>query len=454
MRSFQANRKLPQIMKTLLRTIILVSAFQFFTVSAFSQGSLTPPGSPAPTMKSLDQVRSTGIPINATNTPGDSSNQFIISSPGSYYLTGNIIGVSGKNGIKIANVDISIDLNGFAMIGVSGSLVGITDGGVSGLGEVRIHNGLIRTWGGAGIDISHFANSIISNVIVAFNGGNGMSVGDGCVLRDCLARQNTGTGILTSVHANVFHCSAIGSGSGNGISLGAGSTASDCVANFNHSAGIAADLNCKISHSTAGSNTGVGINCGGNAQVSHCVVSNNGSNGIQVVGGRVSDCAAESNSGIGITGGNIVQVIGCVVQANILGGISPGDHGFVDHCLARQNTNGSSSTQTGIYVTNDSVVRDCTSNDQAPAAGIYVSGSRNRIEANHVAINTVGIQVDGTGNIILRNTASGNTTNYKIAASNRYGAIIDDTATGALAVNGNSAPSSAGSTDPWANFSY
>src|SRR4051794_19207170 len=70
-------------------------------VSCFGQGSLTPPpGLPAPIMKSLDQIEARTI-VNATNTPGDATNTFIISTPGSYYLTGNIMGASGKHGISI-----------------------------------------------------------------------------------------------------------------------------------------------------------------------------------------------------------------------------------------------------------------------------------------------------------------------------------------------------------------
>src|SRR5258708_28107120 len=57
---------------------------------ACAQGSLTPPGTPAPTMKSLDQIASTGIAINATNTPGDPSNEAVISAAGNDYLTGNL----------------------------------------------------------------------------------------------------------------------------------------------------------------------------------------------------------------------------------------------------------------------------------------------------------------------------------------------------------------------------
>src|SRR4051794_19502095 len=67
----------------------------------FAQGPLTPPGAPTPTMKSLDQVRSTGIAINATNTPPDASNLFVIANPGSYYLTGNLTGAATKSGISV-----------------------------------------------------------------------------------------------------------------------------------------------------------------------------------------------------------------------------------------------------------------------------------------------------------------------------------------------------------------
>ena len=77
-----------------------------------AQGPLTPPGAPAPTMKTLDQIEPR-IAINATNTPGDASSLFRIAQPGSYYLTGNITGVAGKDGIEIASSNVTIDLMGF-----------------------------------------------------------------------------------------------------------------------------------------------------------------------------------------------------------------------------------------------------------------------------------------------------------------------------------------------------
>ena len=66
----------------------------------------------------------------------------------------------------------------------------------------------------------------------------------------------------------------------------------------------------------------------------------------------------------------------------------------------------------------------------------------------------IGLKVNTAGNVIFRNTAKTNSTNYNIAANNVFGAIVDRTAPASAAVNGNSAASSAVSTDPWANYSY
>src|SRR5690242_16063675 len=99
-----------RIIKTILMLAMCVVS------SAFGQGALTPPGVPAPMMKSLDQIEPR-TPVDATHTPGNSFEGFIISQPGSYYLTTNILGSSGKDGIEIATNNVSLDLNGFALLG-------------------------------------------------------------------------------------------------------------------------------------------------------------------------------------------------------------------------------------------------------------------------------------------------------------------------------------------------
>ena len=51
-------------------------------------------------MKSLDQIEPR-TPINSTTTPGNAGALFIISTAGSYFLTGNVTGVAGKVGIAV-----------------------------------------------------------------------------------------------------------------------------------------------------------------------------------------------------------------------------------------------------------------------------------------------------------------------------------------------------------------
>jgi parallel beta-helix repeat protein len=74
-------------------------------------------------------------------------------------------------------------------------------------------------------------------------------------------------------------------------------------------------------------------------------------------------------------------------------------------------------------------------------AGIHVTGSDNRIDSNNVTANDRGIDVDAAGNLVIRNSASGNTTDYDIVAGNKDAQVL-------------SPGSGFASTDPWANFSF
>src|SRR5689334_13892270 len=77
-------------------------------VTVYSQGTLTPPGPPAPSMKTLSEIEPR---IAISSLP------LTIVTPGSYYLTGNLSATS--TGITVTARDVTIDLNGFTLTGDS-----------------------------------------------------------------------------------------------------------------------------------------------------------------------------------------------------------------------------------------------------------------------------------------------------------------------------------------------
>ena len=78
----------------------LLVSYSILTSGAFAQGPLAPPSAPAPSMKSLAQIEARTA-ISATTN---------ISTPGSYYLTGDLAGE-----ISIYASDVTLDLNGFTI---------------------------------------------------------------------------------------------------------------------------------------------------------------------------------------------------------------------------------------------------------------------------------------------------------------------------------------------------
>ena len=459
----------------MLKCALVAAVILAMLPTGFAQGSLTPPGAPAPTMKSLDQIEPRTI-VNAVNTPGDAGDMFIISQPGSYYLTTNLTDTAFKNGITITTNNVTLDLNGFALNSLPGSGPGTAIEIPGNRTNLTVRNGSISGWGTDGVlqNSSNFYSYLSANLLFEHLNISDCQVGiyasGAAVVRDCHVYNNSSDGIDCNVLGNgeiastISDCTADGNG-GAGMDVYLGNV-SDCTANNNQGSGIVLGVG-NMSGCSADDNTmdGISINIGhlsgcnvaGNGadgiesdscSVSGCSASYNNDEGIYAIDATVSGCTAFGNHGSGIYGEDTV-VSGCTTSGNDNNGIeldSPTNSspGTVSDCVVQYNQNN------GIFVNGPGAVitgNNCDYNNDAVNHGcagitIYFSAN-NRIENNQVTgTGYAGINVSGSNNLIIKNSVTGNGANdYIIASGQITGPFI--TTTGIIA-----------SSNPWANFSF
>jgi parallel beta-helix repeat protein len=318
-------------------TVTLIVVTSYFV----GAGDLNPPGGTITgTMKPLSEVEPR-VAINATNTPGDADSLYRITQAGSYYLTGNITGVVGKHGIEIAAGGVRLDLTGFELAGVAGSLNGVSAVG-AGLTDIAVAGGSVRSWGGHGIDVGIAFNTRLSDLLASGNGGNGINAGTNAIVTGCNVLSNGGEGIDAAANS-IFSLCAARENNGDGFQTGSGSKITDCISR---------------------QNAGDGFNIGN--------------------GGAVSGCSAYQNTGAGVSATNGVTIIDCTARLNTTDGIS-----CASACVIRGNTcsNNGVGDGAGIHATggdNRIEENNCTGADR----GIDVDAAGNFIIRNTCAGNT------------------------------------------------------------------
>jgi len=296
-------------MKAKVPIVITLALLALLTLNSqistcFAQGSLTPPpGVPAPTMLTLSQIEPR-TPVDATHTGSGGSSEFLITQPGSYYLTTNIVGVSGENGINISANNVTLDLNGFSVQGISGAWSGIYIH--AGYTNVTVRNGNISGWTSGSTNYSGvecYANNVILENLNVSACHFGIYLGSSGVVRDCNCQNNTFIGIQVNA-GQVSGCEALNNAA-TGIYVGSG-TVVDCLALTNNSFGIYVMTSGTVSGCTVNNNSEYGIYVGNYCTVKGCTASGNtGGPGIYV-GGSGSQIAGNTcsgnNSGIEIYG--------------------------------------------------------------------------------------------------------------------------------------------------------
>ena len=115
-----------------MTTTTTIVSLILLACGAHGQGALTPPGAPAPTMKTLGEIDSAitdldsavaqvEARIDLATVAGDGTYHHVISESGSYYLSGNLDVTLAGGGIKINAPAVTLDLNGFKIERISGS---------------------------------------------------------------------------------------------------------------------------------------------------------------------------------------------------------------------------------------------------------------------------------------------------------------------------------------------
>jgi hypothetical protein len=380
----------------------------------------------------------------------DAASEFIISQPGSYYLTGNLA-VTKTNGIVIQSPGVHLDLSGFEIKKTTGSGgAGILLGIATATGAVISH-GTVSGSFYMGIDASTNsvpdgrADRLIFTALVSNPGGNDGAIraANGWHLSDCTAYL-LGAGVpafdcdeQTCIErCTARHCQW-------SFWCGNNSTVRDCHATDGTWYGILTGDKSLISGCVVDSATGFGISSGSNTMVINCNVS-----------GTKKD-AEGFGSGDGIFLESYSKAVNCISSGNLQHGIvSNAQWTVVKDCSCYSNTG------SGIQSwTDNTVIGNKLCNNKT---GITVpDGARNAIlDGNHIQLSgaAAGTGIEVAANVralIVRNvvkTESG--TAYSIGAGNRYGAIVDTRATAGLAaVSGFAAAGNLTTTDPFANFS-
>lgn len=390
-------------------------ALTLLPAAAAVAGPLAPPAGPVgSSMKTLQQVEPR-IPISAATTPGDADSLYKITQSGSYYLTADINGVSGKSGIEIDADNVSIDLNGFTVRGVTGAKSGIIDRTNEELPsafDVSIYGGVIESWPQHGVSLYRTNGGRLHDLTVRANGYGVRATGT-FHLRNVKAMGNAWTGFETESGSVLTECTAADNHTG---FLGDGTIYENCIARYNRGTGFAPS-DCVLRGCTAEANSP------SNIDADRCLI---------------TDCFVYTGE-IGIEARYGTTVQGCFIYGASLCGIR----------ASNANTQIIGNRLTGCGA------------GGAPNAAIHVPEFTDRahIEGNTGTGNARGVYIQGTNCLVVRNSFGRpvqNHVNYIIAQGNRVASIVY-AGTNATMVSTPGTSNYAGSfttTDPNANISH
>lgn len=409
-------------------------------MAASAQGSLTPPGTPAPTMKSLSEINEgvtsavlagqaakASASTAATNAAGAQTAAQAAESAANTAATNASNAVSSAS-IAATNAANATTAANTAAANASAALAAALDAQDPGIPIRASDLPLTITTPGRyflaeSINFSATDTNAISietsHVTIDMRGHSLVGPGK--------AAGSSGDGIRTGkfVDGIAVVNGTVSSWRGNGISLIAGGAANGFL----------------IDRINAVENGSVGIVGGQSGTISNCASYNNAFGISAYIASNIVNCSAYSNDYSGfLTSSFGVNFKNCAAAFNDTDGFYIITGTVIEGCSATRNRNDGIQVQNGCLVLNN----QCYANgiDSGTGAGIHATSGSNRIEGNLLTSNVTGLDVDSAGNFIVKNSAKANTTNYDITGTQTIGEI--STATGTIL----------DTVSPWANFEF
>jgi parallel beta-helix repeat protein len=394
-----------------------------------SAGPLDPPGAPAPTLKTLDQVNP-GTPLS--EVAGDADAAHVITAPGRYFLDADIESLGpGMHAIQVETDDaVEIDFNGFAIRGDMTETLEAID---LGSGVALVHGGVIENWGATAITETDSSLTLRNMTLRGIGGPALMTLNRRTLIEHCLFETNSGpidldgggptqlgimiracvfSGMPRAISAQqadgvqILDCTFSGIGAASTMTrvvVGADALISRCTFVSGGETAVSATDRLRISdcvmRGLGGATATSGIVAAFSASVTGCIVTGYAGAGV-VVGDRsiVRDCIISENDGIGIDAGASAIITGNSLELNG-GGI---DATFGSRVVGNTlRANGTS----GILVEADTFVGENTLDGDT----VVVSSSDNVIDGNIFTDAPSGIELNSPGNVVRRNTFGGAT---------------------------------------------
>jgi parallel beta-helix repeat protein len=169
-----------------------------------------------------DRNQADSLTCSINDLKGSAVATHVIAMPGVYYAEDNIFGTSGKCGIEIRADHVHIDLKGYSLLGVPGSLSGVIGAGVRGC---VVTNGPVSHWGRCGIDLRECTGCEVERVTASYNGESGMRL-NASIVRECVCSSNDVSGVDVQSDSVLAGCTCIGNAEC-GMRIGRGCRVSD-----------------------------------------------------------------------------------------------------------------------------------------------------------------------------------------------------------------------------------